>query len=135
VGEWLPVDFTFTTQATVTSPNMYLNSCESQTATESYIDNYEMYDITSLATGLNSAGLVHQNVYVQNKNIVTDFNLTTAGKVEFAVYNTQGMLVSKQVGFYNEGNNKVVLNSNLTTGVYVVKTSIDGRFMINKIIF
>jgi hypothetical protein len=135
VGEWLPVDFTFTTQATVSAPNMYFNSCEAQTATESYIDNYEMYDITSLTTGLNVVGLANQNVYVQNKKIVADFNLSAASKVEFDVYNTQGMLISKQVGSYNEGNNHVILNSNVTTGVYIVKTNIGGRFLINKIIF
>jgi hypothetical protein len=44
-GEWGTVDFAFTTQPTITSANMYLNSCETQTATQSYIDNWEMYEI------------------------------------------------------------------------------------------
>ena len=133
-GEWLPVDFTFTTQATVTSPNMYLNSCESQTATEAYIDNYEMYDITSITTGVASAKDNLANVYANDKKIVVDFNLLEASAVEFDVYNTQGMLISKQNGTFNNGNNHVVLNAALKTGVYMVKTTIDGRFSINKII-
>lgn len=44
-GVWAPLDFVFTSGASLTSPNMYFNSCESQTATEGYIDNWEMYAI------------------------------------------------------------------------------------------
>ncbi|MFT3752834.1 MAG: hypothetical protein QM800_08125 [Paludibacter sp.] len=132
-GQWLPIDFTFTAQASPSNPNMYFNSCETQTATEGYIDNWEMYEVPTV-TAVNIVGLVNQNVYVQNQYIVTEFSLTSGNKVEFNVYNAQGMLVLKQVGLYNEGTNRVVLNSNFTTGVYVVKTKIDGKFTVNKVI-
>jgi hypothetical protein len=135
-GSWQTVDFQFTSGPTLASggQGMFFNSCWTG-GTIGYIDNWELYEVPSATTGLAAAGLVNQNVYVQNQQVVADFNLASASKVEFAVYNTQGMLLSKQAGFYNEGNNRVVLNSNLTTGLYIVKTSIGGRFMINKIIF
>jgi len=93
-----------------------------------------MYDITSITTGVASAKDNLANVYANDKKIVVDFNLLEASAVEFDVYNTQGMLISKQNGTFNNGNNHVVLNAALKTGVYMVKITIDGRFSINKII-
>ena len=133
-GEWLPVDFTFTTQATITSANMYLNSCETQTATESFIDNWEMYDITSITTGVNQLGNTKFNTYVADSKIVADFNLTQASAVEFSVYNTQGMLISTQKGNFNSGANHAVINANLTSGVYIVKIAQNGKFFTQKVI-
>lgn len=136
---WVQFDETFTTGATVTEHGIYFNSCvdgSRPAITDTcFIDNWELYEVPSIPTGLAPVGLVNQNVYVQDKQVVADFNLASAKKVEFDVYNTQGMLIAKQVGFYSEGNNHVVLNSNLTSGVYIVKTSIGGRFIINKIVF
>jgi hypothetical protein len=133
-GEWLPVDFTFTTQATVAAPNMYLNSCETQTATESYVDNWEMYDITSITTGVNQLGSTKFNTYVADSKIVADFNLDQASVVEFSVYNTQGMLISTQKGNFNSGANHTVINANLTSGVYIVKIAQNGKFFTQKVI-
>ncbi len=50
MSEWKALDFSFTTQATLGSVNMYLNSCETQTATELYIDNWEMYELYDAPT-------------------------------------------------------------------------------------
>jgi hypothetical protein len=133
-GEWLPVDFTFTTQATISSANMYLNSCETQTATESYVDNWEMYDITSITTGVNKLGNAKFNTYVADSKIVADFNLDQASAVEFSVYNTQGLLISTQKGNFNSGNNHTVINANLTTGVYIVKIAQNGKLFAQKVI-
>ena len=133
-GEWLPVDFTFTTQPVVSAPNMYLNSCETQTATESYIDNYEMYDITSIATGVNQLGNTKFNTYISGSKLVADFNLDQASAVEFSVYNTQGMLISIQKGNFNSGSNHTVINANLTTGVYIVKIAQNGKIFAQKVI-
>ncbi|MDD4991842.1 MAG: T9SS type A sorting domain-containing protein [Paludibacter sp.] len=133
-GQWLPLDFNFTTQATVASVNMYFNSCETQTATESFIDNWEMYDITSLVTNVNQPNNTKFNTYVADSKIVADFNLNQASAVEFSVYNTQGMLISTQKVNFNSGANHTVLNANLTTGVYIVKIAQDGKFFTQKVI-
>jgi hypothetical protein len=55
-GQWVPVDLIFTTKSTITSASMYFNSCEAQTATVGYIDNWEMYEIPSstVTTSLSS---------------------------------------------------------------------------------
>ena len=50
MGEWKVLDFSFTTKASLGSINMYLNSCETQTATELYIDNWEMYELFDAPT-------------------------------------------------------------------------------------
>jgi len=133
-GQWLPLDFNFTTQATVASVNMYFNSCETQTATESFIDNWEMYDITSLLTSVNQLNNTKFNTYVADSKIVADFNLDQASAVEFSVYNTQGMLIATQKGNFNSGANHTVLNANLTSGVYIVKIAQNGKFFTQKVI-
>lgn len=133
-NEWLPIDFTFTAQAVPNAPNMYFNSCETQTATAAFIDNWEMYEV-SPTTGLSGTSLVNQNVYVRNNQLVVDFNLNKADNVRFEIYNTQGMLLSTQHEQCNEGTNSKILNTNLSAGVYFVRTNIDGRFVINKIVF
>jgi len=133
-GEWLPVDFTFTTQATVTSPNMFLNSCESQTATESYINSWEMYDITSIVSEV--VGLKENlfNAFVSDNKIVADFNLDQASTVEFSVFNTQGILLAFQKGIFNSGANHTVINANLPSGVYMVKIAQNGNSVTRKVI-
>jgi len=133
-GEWLPIDFTFTTQATVAAANMYLNSCETQTATESYVDNWEMYDITSIATGVAAPKDNVFSAYVSDKKLVADFNLSQSSAVEFSVYNTQGMLVSTQKGNFNSGANHTVINTNLASGVYIVKIAQNGKLFTQKVI-
>ena len=50
MGEWKALEFSFTTQATLGSVNMYVNSCETQTATEIYVDNWEMYELFDAPT-------------------------------------------------------------------------------------
>jgi len=133
-GEWLPVDFTFTTDATVTSSNMYLNSCETQTATESYIDNYEMYDITGVITGVKSLGIESTKVYSSSKTIVADINLESSAKVEFSVFNAQGMLLSNTSSTLVSGNNHQVINANLPSGLYFVKITMNGKSATTKVI-
>lgn len=133
VGEWKAVDFTFTTSATLSSPNLYFNSCETQTGTTGLIDNWELYYISTV-TGLQTGSVSSQNVYVQNGKIAVNFNLTNASTVEFAVYNSQGMQILKDLGTYSAGRNQVVLKTTIKPGVYIVKTSIDGKYTINKII-
>jgi hypothetical protein len=71
---------------------------------------------------------------VQNKNIVADFNLTSANEVEFSVFNAQGILVSKEKSGYDAGNNQRILSANLKSGVYIVRMSVDGRYVTQKIV-
>jgi hypothetical protein len=135
-GEWLPVDFTFTTDATVTSPNMFFNSCETQTATEGYIDNWEMYEVPSISTLVNSISSVQsQHIYVAGDKFIADLKLSKASKVQFMVYNVQGSLISQTATKeLSEGNFTETINAPHSQGVYVVKTIVDGKFNVTKII-
>jgi len=80
VGQWLPVDFTFTTQSTITSANMYFNSCEAQTATVGYIDNWEMYEVPTMTTSLTSMSFDDLNTAgsftVTGTNLINDIAIT-----------------------------------------------------------
>ncbi|KJD34680.1 hypothetical protein PK35_02625 [Tamlana nanhaiensis] len=44
-SDWDIVDYTFTTGANASSGLIFINSCESETATQILIDNYELYNI------------------------------------------------------------------------------------------
>jgi hypothetical protein len=44
------------------------------------------------------------------------------------------MLIESKKSMGQQGKNERVLNASLSYGVYMVKTTIDGKFTINKII-
>ena len=130
-NEWLPLEFNFTTQATVTSVNMYFNSCETQTATESYIDNWEMYDVTSIVTGAASLKDNSFNAFVRNNKIVVVADIASEKTAQINVYNVNGMLV---VSDKVTGSVEKTLNANLATGVYFVQIQNDGKLITRKIV-
>jgi hypothetical protein len=134
-NQWVLIDQTFTTGAAPTSNFFSFNNVDgASTGKIAYIDNYELYNITSTITGVNQLGNTKFNTYVADSKIVADFNLDQASAVEFSVYNTQGMLISTQKGNFVSGANHTVINANLTTGVYIVKIAQDGKFFTQKVI-
>ena len=130
-NEWLPLEFNFTTQATVTSVNMYFNSCETQTATESYIDNWEMYDVTSIVTGAASLKDNSFNAFVRNNKIVVVADIASEKTAQINVYNVNGTLVASDKV---TGSVEKTLNANLATGVYFVQIQNDGKLITRKIV-
>ena len=130
-GEWLPLEFNFTTQATVASVNMYFNSCETQTATESYIDNYEMYDVTSIVTGAASLKDNSFNAFVRDNKVVVRVSLAAETQAQINVYNVNGMLLASEK---ISGANEKILNANLAGGVYFVQMLSEGKLITQKII-
>ncbi|MHB9055982.1 MAG: carbohydrate binding domain-containing protein [Paludibacteraceae bacterium] len=83
MGVWKTLDFTFTTQATLGSINMYMNSCETQTATELYIDNWEMYELFDAPTLAVDPSLLLfdalnpvRTFVVKGANLISDITLT-----------------------------------------------------------
>jgi hypothetical protein len=130
---WQTLDFEFTTGATLGgNQGMFFNSCWTGGA-EGYIDNWELYEVP-LSTGLKGTSLTQHNVYVRNKQIVVDFNLNKSSNVSFEVYNLQGLLLSKQTEMFESGKNNQVLKAGLSSGIYMVRTNIDGTFQVNKVI-
>jgi hypothetical protein len=134
-NQWVLIDQTFTTGATTTASFFTFNNVDgASTGKIAYIDNYELYNITSTLTGVNQLGSAKFNTYVANSKIVADFNLDQSSAVEFSVYNTQGMLMSTQKGNFNSGANHTVINANLTSGVYLVRMTVNGSSITQKIV-
>jgi hypothetical protein len=134
---WKQIDTTFTTAATVSEHGIYFNSCNGTTplATDTcFIDNYELYKIPNVTTGLNNVTVNNVSNFVRNNKVVSSFNLDAATEVSVALYNINGMLIESKKSMGQQGKNERVLNASLSSGVYMVKTTIDGKFTINKII-
>lgn len=75
-GQYIPLDFTFTTGGNINNPNMYLNSCEAETATELYIDNYEMYELNEPSILIDPAVLSFDSQHTLDSVFVIGQNLT-----------------------------------------------------------
>ncbi|MDD4991761.1 MAG: T9SS type A sorting domain-containing protein [Paludibacter sp.] len=134
---WKQIDTTFTTAATVTAgKGIYFNSCtNAPLITDTcFIDNYELYKIPNVATGLNTINGNKVSTFVRNNKIVSNFTLDNATEVTVSLYNTNGMLIESKKSMGQAGDNERIFNTNLSSGVYLVRTTIYGKFIISKII-
>jgi len=133
---WKQIDTTFTTGATVTTgKGIYFNSCtNAPLITDTcFIDNYELYKMP-VTTGLSTTNSNNVRTFVRNNKIVSSFTLDAATVVNVSLFNLNGMLIESNKSIGQPGNNERILNTNLSSGVYMVRTSINGKFTINKII-
>lgn len=99
-------------------------------------DNFRLYYYgTSIATAINTANVLSKtSIHFKGNAIVTDFELAQSSNVEISVFNVQGMLLNKTIGSFNAGKNSQVVDVNLTSGVYLVRMSVDGRSVTQKIV-
>jgi hypothetical protein len=134
-GVWQAIDFSFTTGTLASAQNLWINSCSgTNRATTSYLDNMELYN-KSLTTKIeNALNNQNQRIYVNNNQIVADFNLEQSANIEFLVYNTQGLLLSKEKASFEMGKTQKLIKSSLPSGVYLVTTICNGKFVTQKII-
>jgi hypothetical protein len=132
---WVVVDTTFTTGAAPTSGFFTFNNVDgASTGKIAYIDNYELYNITSLMTGVSNVVDKGFVAYVSDKKIVTKFDVESNSNVELSLYNVNGMLLETNKATYIAGTNVKTLNSVLPAGVYIVKMSVNGKLYIQKVI-
>jgi hypothetical protein len=134
-ANWVVVDETFTTGTAPTTGFFTFNNVDG-TGTNgktAYIDNYELYNITSIYTTLKTVGVENQNIYIQGNSIVADFELALPSNVEISVYNAQGMLLKKISGNYDAGKNHKVMNTNLSSGIYLVRMNYNGQVATRKL--
>lgn len=129
-GEWLPLVFNFKTGSTLNNPLMYFNSCESQTATVMYIDNWEMYDVTDIVAGINITTSHNQKVYNSGKNLIAEFSLNNPSDVTVTVFDLQGKSISQISKHFESGIIKHEIDVQLPNGVYIVQLS--SNEFINK---
>ncbi|HEY5507694.1 MAG TPA: T9SS type A sorting domain-containing protein, partial [Paludibacter sp.] len=130
---WQLVDFTFTTGSLASAQNFSFNSCGTNNATDVRLDNFELYNISSLSA-LETVGVENQNIYFEGNSLVADFELTQPSEVGLSIFNAQGMLLKKINGNYDAGKNHKVMNVNLTSGVYLVKMNFNGQVVTKKLI-
>lgn len=135
---WKQIDTTFTTGATVTEHGIYFNSCTaaSPAITDTcFIDNWEMYEV-ALSTSVNSTNsLINQHIYIDGNKFVVDMRLSKASIVQFLVYNAQGTCITQTAAkLENEGTITKAITAPQSRGVYFVKTIVDGKFNVTKII-
>lgn len=134
---WKQIDTTFTTGATVSEHGIYFNSCTSVSpliTDTCFIDNYELYKVANVSTGLPAASVNRVTNFVRNDKVVSSFNLDAATEVTISLYGVNGMLIESKKSIYPSGLNEKVLDTHLTSGIYIVKTSIEGKLTVNKIV-
>jgi hypothetical protein len=133
--EWVLIDETFTTGANPTTSFFTFNNVDgASTGLTAYIDNYELYNITSISTGTKTINSDMSSAYVLDNKVVVKLNLELSGEVELSVYNVNGMLINFQKSVCVNGYSEKVLNTNLQNGVYFVKVTIAGKSSTLKIV-
>lgn len=134
IGAWQALEFAFSTGATLSGgPVIFLNNWHT-TGLKAYVDNWEMYDVTDLATELTPASKLLQKVYVSNNHIVASFESAKAAAASVEVYNIQGSLLSSEVFTCNVGLNTNTVKAKLSAGIYVVRLVVDGKTSFTKIV-
>jgi len=133
---WTEISTTFTTGAAPTANFFTFNNVDgASTGKIAYIDNYELYNITSILTKVNNVvNDQNLNIYKQGNQIVADFNLSQSSTVEFSVYSAQGTLISKEKAAFAAGKNQKVISSTLASGVYLVNMISEGKTITRKVI-
>lgn len=140
-GQYKLLDFTFTTGANISGPNMYLNSCESETATELYIDNFEMYELNDptlvidpMALSFDPMHLV-DSVTVAGQNLTENIVLTlpTGITADLTTITPEAAAAGVKVKFTYDGSIDVIDGEvNATSGALTKKLIINAsKYLIN----
>lgn len=131
---WLALDFTFTTGATLSGgPVIFFNNWHT-TGLKAYIDNFEMYEIPNVTTGVDQAGNMSLKVYAGNNKIVADFESSSAASSQIEIYNIQGSLLSSEVFTCNAGLNHKTIKADYPSGIYLVRLSVAGNTSYAKVV-
>lgn len=102
------------------------------------VDATDSVYVSSLSStsGINvqKASSGSSNVYISQGKINVDFNLSQSGNVNFSVYNMQGLLLDSETGSYSSGEQHKAIDTELSSGVYLVKISKDGVTETYKVV-
>lgn len=133
---WTEIDQTFTTGAAPTASFFTFNNVDgASTGKVAYIDNYELYNITSVLTGVNKLAVNKAfSSYVSDNKIVAKFELVSNAEVTLSVYNVDGMLIESNKAACVAGSNVKTFNALLPSGVYIVRMSANGKVFTQKVI-
>lgn len=104
------------------------------------VDSSSIYTVLTSSTGISNAAIAKENkfkVYPNpfKGNASIEYNLPTEADVNLAVYNVLGVKIkslvnSKQI----VGNHKCNLNDQLSSGVYFITLTIDGKASTQRVV-
>lgn len=147
-GEWKPVQFTFTTGATLKdSQGMFFNSCGSCTGKTGYIDNWEMYVYTEPVLAASVKDMAFDPEYKSSTFTVTGSNLSSAVTVtapagitvdKASITPDAGGFVNEKVTVTYTGSSAVtdkivVANGSKTINIPVKTTSVSNKTCFNAL--
>lgn len=95
---------------------------------------YSLGAETDLGTGVKQAKKMNQNVYVNNNQIVTNFESSSAGAAQIDIYSIQGSLLSSEMFTCTAGLNNKTVKANYPSGIYMVRLVVDGQSAYTKIV-
>jgi len=131
-GTWMPIVFEFATGESFGAvQGMFFNNFQ-RSGTRGFIDNWELYEMGGLS--VNSPTQAYHKVYVNNRRIITEFEISSASKVSISVFSIQGTLVAQKTLNAQSGRNREELDVLLSSGVYLVRISSEGKNIMQKII-
>ena len=134
-NNWVQIDTIFVTGANPGTSFFTFNNVDGgATGKVAYIDNYELYNITTLTTSVNTIETEHFRVYQQNNSLKAAFELDKTSTVELSVFNIQGMQLSKEIKELHAGSYLQTLNVQLNKGVYIVRMTVNGKSISKKIV-
>ena len=122
--DWVLIDQTFTTGATPGTNFFSFNNVDgASTGKVAFIDNWELFKVgpsTSVSSLRSTSKL---NAFIQNGRVVANFEANVDGKAELAIYNVQGVELAKVNANVVKGQNQYTFNTELPSGVYVIRMS------------
>jgi len=128
-GIWEQQDFTFTTGANPNGINaMYINSCDGDTATAMMLDNYELYDMTSLSVDNVANNVLNLRVYPNPAKDVLYID-TKLEVSKIIVFDTFGRTVISK-----NKNLKSINVSKLSSGSYILHATVGNKVKAIKFI-
>ncbi|MGC3976883.1 MAG: T9SS type A sorting domain-containing protein [Paludibacteraceae bacterium] len=106
----------------------------SYTITSNWVaaDNFRLIGV--LGTNTNVQSIESFNVFTTNEGIKVQFNLEKTSAVEFRVYSTNGVLLSKTNELFSAGSCQKDLNIPLSKGIYLVQMTNSGQTITKKVI-
>lgn len=137
-GEWMMVDTAFTTGASPVTGFFSFNTCDfGSTATETYIDNYELF-VEERPNAVNRIITDHTvQLYPNPTNgmATLSFQLTEKANVSLSLYSVTGQkiaIVNAQA--FAGGTNTIQINgSDLNEGMYIYTLTVDNETFSGKL--
>ncbi len=122
--DWVLIDQTFTTGATPGTNFFSFNNVDgASTGKVAFIDNWELFKVGPSASVSSLRSASKLNAFIQNGRVVANFEANVDGKAELAIYNVQGVELAKVNANVAKGQNQYTFNTELPSGVYVIRMS------------